>query len=399
MHTLTRTHTLTRMHTLTLTHTLTPTDVRSLITSTSTAARKRSGDGIDENVGGGKALANESGGGTLAFDFCKTIPCGPTAINLLVASPDRVNAMLDVFVVTFGGGQGIYTLKGPGMGGGKEDAVLAFESEEDAQRYVTRLQASPMRQEVSGVRSIKVRLAPRRLLRHARLPVPARVGGGSLLAPPEACLEVTDWERYEKYRRGPNFWVLEEHRSPGSSLAVPSRPGSPGRLRSPSRSGSTGGTGSPGRSGSPRLSMAGELAPPSRTGSFRRVSCASSSWGDLSGLNFMKVLDASPLAPRRGSAAMRRLTSVMREAGCSPSQVPSRLASGLSPAGRSPGGSVARGGGGGGAQAESPAAAGAYAGGLLLADDPESMLEAGRLERVRRWLEALLDDADDSSRG
>lgn len=137
-------------------------------------------------------------------------------IDMFLAGPLAWGALSHVFVILFGVGErdteGIYSLRAFGDEGVPVETIIAFESEDDAQRYAALLEASM--DHVPNVCSIP----PRELLNFCmdqgyscRLEP-----DGTLLIPPDYNVGVTDWERSLRLREG-KYTVLEEE--PDSAFA------------------------------------------------------------------------------------------------------------------------------------------------------------------------------------
>lgn len=130
-------------------------------------------------------------------------------IDFFLADPKKCNQLSEVFVILFGVGEreteGIYSLRAFTTEGLPQETIIAFETEEDAERYAGLLEATM--DHVPNVCSIP----PRELLEFCidqgykcRLEPK-----GSLLIPPDFNVGVTDWERSLRLREG-RFSVLPE---------------------------------------------------------------------------------------------------------------------------------------------------------------------------------------------
>ncbi|KXZ50575.1 hypothetical protein GPECTOR_16g750 [Gonium pectorale] len=129
-------------------------------------------------------------------------------VDLFMAGPKVWGSLRHIFVVLFGVGQrdteGIYSLRAYGADGTPHETIIAFECEEEAQRYACLLEASmdhtpqvcaiPPRELLSFCldHTYACRLEPR----------------GSLLIPPDSNVSLTDWERSLRLRDG-KFSVLD----------------------------------------------------------------------------------------------------------------------------------------------------------------------------------------------
>lgn len=137
-------------------------------------------------------------------------------LDFFLADPKKFSQLSAVFVILFGVGQreteGIYSLRAFTADGLPQETIIAFETEEDAERYAGLLEATM--EHVPNVCSIP----PRELLEFCidqgykcRLEPK-----GSLLIPPDFNVNVTDWERSLRLREG-RFSVLPEE--PDHSMA------------------------------------------------------------------------------------------------------------------------------------------------------------------------------------
>ncbi|KAG2488108.1 hypothetical protein HYH03_013257 [Edaphochlamys debaryana] len=167
-------------------------------------------------------------------------------IDLFLAGPLVWSRLRQVYVILFGVGEreteGIYSLRAFGNDMVPHETIIAFESEEEAQRYAGLLEASmehvphvcsiPPRDLLSFCldQSYACRLEPR----------------GSLLIPPDYNVSVTDWERSLRLREG-RFAVLD---------AEPERSASSASSASASASASAAANGSGGGGGGGATAMA-----------------------------------------------------------------------------------------------------------------------------------------------
>lgn len=141
-------------------------------------------------------------------------------VDMFLAGPHVWGKFAEVFVILFGvdgwDTEGIYSLRAFSEGEAlPQETIIAFESEEDAQRYAGLLEATM--EHVPYVCGI----APRELLDfcldeayHCRME-PAQ----SLLIPPDCNVGMTDWERSLRLREG-QWAVLPSE--PAAESSVPS---------------------------------------------------------------------------------------------------------------------------------------------------------------------------------
>ncbi|GFR41615.1 hypothetical protein Agub_g2340 [Astrephomene gubernaculifera] len=140
-------------------------------------------------------------------------------VDLLAAGPQLWDRLGNVFVILFGVGQrateGIYSLRAFSIDGVPHETIIAFECEEEAQRYACLLEAAM--EHTPQVCSIP----PRELLSFCQDQAYAcrLEPRGSLLIPPDINVSITDWERSLRLRDG-QFAVLDSEpdvRHSGSS--------------------------------------------------------------------------------------------------------------------------------------------------------------------------------------
>ncbi|GBF98041.1 hypothetical protein Rsub_10269 [Raphidocelis subcapitata] len=141
----------------------------------------------------------------------------------------------EVFVILFsaGGadvapvGEGIYSLRMPGLDGLPSETILAFERRTDCERYSALVEAEGI---VDGAAAAVVGLPPCEL---AAFCADAGYGcrlelAGSALLPPAASVPMTDFERAARLRAGTGFRVLEEEPPRGPAPAATGQhPGAP----------------------------------------------------------------------------------------------------------------------------------------------------------------------------
>lgn len=162
---------------------------------------------VNEGGGGGGGTATMTGTASDCMELWTLADRVP-----LPAGPGQWEGLTEVFVILFGVGQseteGIYSLRAANDDGMPTETIIAFESEDDAQRYAVHLEATmlPMMEHAPMVCSIP----PTELLSFCEEAgyCCSLEAAGSLLIPPDYNVGITDWERSLRLREG-RFSVLE----------------------------------------------------------------------------------------------------------------------------------------------------------------------------------------------